>query len=143
MQYIKITNGTAERYTFRQLRKDNPNTSFPKEPSTETLAALGVFPVTQVDPPAASEGQAVERDEKPTDQGDGTYAWGWTVKDKSVAQLTEGVRDKRNDLLTASDWTQVADAPVDQTAWATYRKALRDITDQEGFPDTLVWPVEP
>ena len=143
MQYIKITGGTTERYTFRQLRKDNPNTSFPKEPSTETLAALGVFPVTQVDQPTANEGQVVERDAQPTDQGDGTYVWGWTVKDKPVAQLAEEVRDKRNALLTASDWTQIADAPVDQTAWATYRQALRDITDQDGFPETVVWPVEP
>lgn len=26
----------------------------------------------------------------------------------------------RNALLAASDWTQVADAPVDQAAWAAY-----------------------
>jgi len=57
--------------------------------------------------------------------------------------LETQARDKRNALLTASDWTQVADAPVDQTAWATYRQALRDITDQVGFPEAIVWPVEP
>lgn len=66
---------------------------------------------------------------------------------RTEAELLEEVsteaRAKRNALLTASDWTQVADAPVDQTAWANYRKALRDITDQEGFPETIVWPVEP
>ena len=60
-----------------------------------------------------------------------------------LATLATQARAKRNALLTASDWTQVADAPVDQTAWATYRKTLRDITDQEGFPETIVWPVEP
>ena len=26
---------------------------------------------------------------------------------------------------------------------ATYRQALRDITDQVGFPNTVVWPVKP
>ena len=57
--------------------------------------------------------------------------------------LATQVRDKRNALLTASDWTQVADAPVDQAAWATYRQALRDLTDQVGFPETIVWPVAP
>jgi len=143
MQYIKVTDGVAERYTFQQLRQDNPQTSFPKEPNTEALAALGVFPVTQADPPAASEGQVVERDEQPTDQGDGTYVWGWTVKDKSVAQLASEARANRNALLTASDWTQVADAPVGSQAWATYRQALRDITDQAGFPETIDWPVAP
>ena len=44
-------------------------------------------------------------------------------------------RAERNRLLAASDWTQVLDAPVDRTAWATYRQQLRDITEQEGFPD--------
>ena len=57
--------------------------------------------------------------------------------------LATKARTQRNNLLSQSDWTQVADAPVDQTAWATYRQALRDITDQEGFPETIVWPVEP
>jgi hypothetical protein len=143
MQYVKITNGNAERYTFRHLRKDNPNTSFPKEPSTETLAALGVFPVTQADQPTANEGQVVERDAQPTDQGDGTYVWGWTVKDKPGAQLAEEARDKRDALLSQSDWTMISDAPVDQTAWATYRQALRDVPAQAGFPENIDWPVAP
>ena len=55
----------------------------------------------------------------------------------------EEARSKRNQLLTASDWTQVADAPVDQAAWATYRQELRDITSQEGFPEAITWPVAP
>lgn len=52
-------------------------------------------------------------------------------------------RAKRDDLLTDSDWTQVADAPVDQAAWAAYRQSLRDIPEQEGFPNTINWPTEP
>ena len=53
------------------------------------------------------------------------------------------IRAARNAKLTASDWTQVADAPVDQAAWATYRQALRDVTAQAGFPWTITWPVAP
>jgi len=60
-----------------------------------------------------------------------------------LEEISTEARDKRNALLTASDWTQVADAPVDQTAWANYRQALRDITDQVGFPEAIDWPVEP
>jgi hypothetical protein len=47
------------------------------------------------------------------------------------------------DQLAASDWTQVADTPVDRAAWATYRQALRDVPDQTGFPDAVAWPVAP
>jgi hypothetical protein len=53
------------------------------------------------------------------------------------------IRTKRNTLLAASDWTQIPDAPVDQAAWATYRQALRDITAQVGFPESIDWPVQP
>ena len=53
------------------------------------------------------------------------------------------IRQERNALLAASDWTQVADAPVDQAAWATYRQELRDITSQDTFPSEVTWPVAP
>jgi hypothetical protein len=60
-----------------------------------------------------------------------------------LTALAEAARAQRNVLLQQSDWTQVADAPVDQAAWATYRQALRDITAQAGFPETINWPVAP
>jgi hypothetical protein len=63
--------------------------------------------------------------------------------DAITAAKAKEVRAERNALLTASDWTQVADAPVDAAAWATYRQALRDITDQAGFPHSVVWPAKP
>ena len=62
---------------------------------------------------------------------------------KLQSALATEARSKRNTLLAASDWTQVADAPVDQAAWATYRQELRDITSQEGFPEAITWPVAP
>jgi hypothetical protein len=62
---------------------------------------------------------------------------------KAQALKADQARAKRNTLLAASDWTQVIDAPVDQTAWAVYRQALRDITSQVGFPETINWPVAP
>lgn len=72
-----------------------------------------------------------------------TYSGGnFTAPAPKVPTATE-VRSKRDKLLSASDWTQVADAPVDQTAWATYRQALRDIPEQVGFPADVTWPTEP
>jgi hypothetical protein len=53
------------------------------------------------------------------------------------------IRAQRNNLLDASDWTQVFDAPVDRAAWAIYRQALRDITIQAGFPANVIWPSKP
>jgi len=60
-----------------------------------------------------------------------------------LEQVDRNVRARRNDFLADTDWTQVADAPVDQAAWATYRQALRDVTAQEGFPYSVAWPTKP
>ena len=51
------------------------------------------------------------------------------------------IRTQRNQMLKDSDWTQVADSPVDKTAWALYRQALRDITTQPD-PFNITWPTQ-
>ena len=53
------------------------------------------------------------------------------------------VRTERDAKLAETDWTQVADAPVDQAAWASYRQSLRAVPEQAGFPNTVTWPTEP
>ena len=64
-------------------------------------------------------------------------------KAQKDTEQAKSVRDSRNTKLSECDWTQVADAPVDKTVWATYRQALRDVTTQSGFPWEITWPVAP
>ena len=58
----------------------------------------------------------------------------------------EQVRGERNELLSASDWVigfaYEKSEPVPE-AWATYRQALRDVPEQEGFPENVIWPTPP
>jgi len=63
-----------------------------------------------------------------------------TAKD---AEQAKSVRTTRDEKLKDSDWTQVADAPVDKTVWATYRQELRDLTKQSGFPWEVTYPTQP
>ncbi len=65
------------------------------------------------------------------------------VDDTPTDEEVYAARQERNSLLAASDWTQVADAPVDKVAWAAYRQELRDVTSQETFPSEVTWPVAP
>lgn len=72
------------------------------------------------------------------------YENGQFIKpEPDVSAAADSVHAERNAKLATSDWTQVADAPVDKSAWATYRQALRDITSQSGFPFNVQWPQEP
>lgn len=50
------------------------------------------------------------------------------------------VRAKRNKLLAQSDVYALADRITPE--WTAYRQALRDITDQEGFPFSVTWPIK-
>lgn len=54
-----------------------------------------------------------------------------------------GVKEKRNLLLIACDWTQLPDVPLAaKEAWAAYRQALRDVTGQPD-PFNISWPQAP
>jgi hypothetical protein len=84
------------------------------------------------------------------DYKDGAWLLGWVVKNltqeqQAVRQQQKAmaVREQRNQKLKDSDWTQLADAPVDKASWAAYRQELRDISAQPGFPWTVDWPVAP
>jgi hypothetical protein len=65
------------------------------------------------------------------------------VRNGVVSLSPEQLREHRNKLLVDSDWTQVADAPVDKAAWAAYRQALRDMPSSPDFPWDAIWPTPP
>lgn len=55
------------------------------------------------------------------------------------------VRERRNSLLSSSDWTQGNDSPLTdekKVEWATYRQALRDVTKQADH-NNVIWPTKP
>jgi len=67
------------------------------------------------------------------------------LSQKTQAQWTS-LRAQRNQLLTASDWTQGNDSPLStdsKSAWATYRQALRNLPDVTTDPLNPVWPSVP
>lgn len=60
------------------------------------------------------------------------------------AELAKYLRQRRTFLLAASDWADgrsIDDATY--AKWAPYRKALRDLPQQPGFPNTVEWPLAP
>jgi len=62
-----------------------------------------------------------------------------------LQQTINGVRFRRDNDLRFSDWTASTDSPLtdEQKAEAiTYRQALRDLPEQEGFPD-VEFPTKP
>ncbi len=125
-----------------------PNTSLPQQLTETIINDMGgdvVFEGPQAQPTRYQVGFA-----DGVQQIEGKWYTKYSVADMDddakAAKDTEqakAIRSQRTDKLKDSDWTQVADAPVDQAAWATYRQALRDITAQPGFPWDTQWPDAP
>lgn len=146
---VLVKNGTVESYPYSigNLRKDNPQISFPKNPSPELMAQWNVYHVEPVGAPSTDYTQNLKEGHPVYDGG---WKQTWIVTQATAGEIAErtqsmadGVRSGRDDLLLKSDWTQVSDAPVDKAAWAEYRQSLRNIPQQAGFPWTVVWPTQP
>lgn len=156
----KIENGIVTRWPLAEhyVQVEYPNTSFSFPLSDDVLQEFGFVQFKQTDPPVYDSEFQIPEEQVPSLQN-GVAVQTWNIKEKYSAEektqliaqkeiarqelAQNTVRGLRNGLLSSSDWTQVADAPVDKAAWATYRQALRDIPQQEGFPDNVVWPVAP
>jgi hypothetical protein len=113
----------------------------------ESPLELGVFLLpagaTFVEPPQVSDGQQAVWN------GDS-----WEVQaipappepDPEPELTWDTIRAQRNFHLTQSDWTQLADAPLNpepKQAWAAYRQALRDVPSSFTTPEEVVWPEIP
>lgn len=65
-----------------------------------------------------------------------------------MALVEAQVRARRDSLLAASDWTDTLSAKLRlgddaYNLWQEYRQALRDVPQQQGFPSSVLWPVQP
>ena len=158
--YAKILNNAIVKYPYQwtDFEADNNNTNY-GYPQPDLLT---IFPQTDIanqgytvvlvasaTKPIINEAtQSVEEDTPTLINEVWTQNWVVTTltTDQQAALTTNEavkIRQQRNAKLTACDWTQVADAPVDKTAWSTYRQSLRDLPKESGFPWTITWPTQP
>ena len=149
----KIVNDVVQKYpyTIGQLRKDNHNVSFPKEPNDETLNAYNVFRVARVEKPEEGHTQYVY--ETVPQKINGIWTQVWVVSDvdegtlaQRTADKSANVREQRDQLLKSTDWVVIKHLERNENipgVWEVYRQALRDVPEQDGFPWAVTWPVAP
>lgn len=91
--HIKLANGTPTAYSIGQLRRDNPQVSFPKNPPDTLLAEYGVFPVTPADPPEHAETEVVE-DAGYLQLADDSWKQAWRVRPMTEQELEQLAQQK-------------------------------------------------
>lgn len=144
--YVLIQEGKVRKYPYSisLLKQDNPGTSFPQNISNELLESYGVFKVTPT--PVPSYNKKTEAISRNLEQINGTWVETWSIDRIDEASAATNIRGHRNKLLKESDWTQLADSPLNadaKLAWALYRETLRMIPQQAGFPYSVQWPPMP
>lgn len=63
----------------------------------------------------------------------------------TIEKKAKMARQQRNAMLSATDYRMMPDYPIsdtDRDALRAYRQALRDIPEQPGFPNSVVWPIK-
>ena len=157
---------TGEVKSQGQIRKDNPNVSLPKVWNENVNEALGIDPVLIAPSPELSGDYKVAVRNGVEQDANGNWVYAWTERDMfqeytddddnvvtvqdqidakvaaDNAALASTERATRDDLLKATDHYGLSDVTMTE-AMAAYRQALRDVPQQEGFPQTITWPTKP
>jgi hypothetical protein len=161
---------TGEVKTQGEVRRMHSNTSLPKVWDANVCTALGIDPVLAAPKPETTGYTQAVRNGA-TQDANGNWVQAWSVVDMFAdttedgvtttkaeqeaeyqarldVEAADGVRTSRDAKLEESDWMVIRSAETGvalDSNWATYRQALRDITDHENFPylEKSDWPVSP
>ena len=76
---------------------------------------------------------------------------GWVEVEGVVAVMAEATPEwiawnEAKTMLANSDWSMLSDISMtvsEKQSWIEYRRELRNLRDQSGFPHDILWPNEP
>ena len=155
---IKKTGAVMYEGEFREYIKSTDGASW-EATTTEVLNALGAEAVFEG--PQATGGTVYQYSQRDgvEQQSDGKWYTKYILgpiftdgettaaaqeaayKAQKDEEQAKNVRASRDTLIAKTDWTQCADISAAVKAqWAPYRKALRDVPQQAGFPFNVIWP---
>jgi hypothetical protein len=167
-EYRNRTTGAVN--TQGEIRRSMPNTSLPRVWTADICDSLGIDPVLAAPAPAASGEYKVVSRNGVTQDANGNWVQAYVERDMFAdyvdedgvtvtkasqeeaytatkdAEAATAARATRDGLIASCDWMAIKafeGGTTVSTEWATYRQALRDVSAQAGFPNTIVWPTQP
>ena len=118
--FAKIVDGVVEKCPYsvpKDLKREYPQTSFPKDTSNINLADYNVYSVTTASVPEFNRDS--EHVEWEVQLVDNVWTQVWTVSQQPINEASSNIRRKRDILLEESDWTQLPDVSQSRsyTCW--------------------------
>lgn len=134
MTYVKLADGAMTYpYSFEQLCRDNPNTSFPVSPPDELLAAYNVYSVTELPEPTYDQVMQVASQDTLPNEVDGAWVLSWTVRAKTPtefaveqATIVASRIAELKQLLASTDYVALADYDKSKPEVLAQRQAWRE-----------------
>ena len=167
-EYRNRTTGAVN--TQGEIRRSMPNTSLPRVWTSSICDSLDIDPVLAAPAPAASgEYKSVNRNGV-TQDANGNWVEAYVERDMFAdyvdedgvtvtkasqeeaytatkdAEAATAARATRDSLIASCDWMAIKafeGGTTVSTEWATYRQALRDVTEKTEFPHNVTWPTQP
>jgi hypothetical protein len=132
--HLKLTNGTPAKYTLGQLRRDNPQTSFPKLIPDDLLASYDVYPYTR---PAVPEYDSLTQrlTDGEFEQVNGAWSLPYVVTDMPLEDQMRNLKSAR-----AAAYTQEADpmffkAERGEGSKADWEAKVQEIRNRFPYPE--------
>ena len=149
-----------------EIRKLHPNTSIPKIWDSNVCDSLEIDPVLITPKPESAEAYKHYTRNGVEEDANGNWVEAWTERDMFSeytdaegvthskaeqetayqdgldATAAEGVRTDRDSRLVVTDFHGLTDMTM-SAEMTTYRQALRDVPEQDGFPHEVTWPDSP
>jgi hypothetical protein len=131
--HVKLTNGVPTPYTIGQLRRDNPQTSFPKNIPDEVLASYDVYPVKSAPAPAYNELTQLIRVVDPVEI-DGVWTQQWEVLDLPVDQQIENLKAARAEAYATEADPMFFKAQRGEADMAEWENKVQEIRNRFPYP---------
>ena len=149
-----------------EIRAMHRNTSFPKVWGENVCESIGIDPVLITPKPESAEAYKHYARNGVEEDANGNWVQAWTEKNMFSkrtdadgvvhtkaqqetayqegldATAAKSVRTDRDSKLAATDFHALSDTVMSE-AMTTYRQALRDVPEQDGFPHEVTWPDSP
>jgi len=139
--HIKLTNGQPEKYTIGQLRRDNPQVSFPKNIPDATLAEYDVYPLTATDRPSYDPITQNLTEGTPA-LVDGVWTQVWDVTDAAAEEVEQRKAEQRANIQAerANAYREEADplffkAQRDEADMAEWEAKIEEIRNRLPYPE--------
>ncbi len=147
--YAKISGNTVLQfpYTFGDLRRDNPNVSFPKNITSGTMQRYGMVGVLEGPKPTLGAYQTVQRNALPTrpvtgqdEEGNDILANYWMIEYTAVDMFAD-TTDEEGVVTTKAEHEAAYQATLDAATAETNRKKRNELlaaTDYFALSDVIM-----